>query len=274
MDVEFMETLQWKKKLIPYEQAVRELEVKFQNIAHHYQVLNKHSLIELVTGRVKTISSILEKARKKDIPLSAISEKIEDIAGIRIICQFVEDIDKVVHLIRERNGKDLWIVEEKDYIENTKASGYRSYHIIIQYPVYTAIGEKKVLAEIQIRTLAMNFWAIIEHSLQYKYKQNIPKEISKRLLNAAEAAFKLDKEMSMIRNEIIEAQELFQLKSDIIADIVKNIENLHGTGNLTEAEDIQRQFLKLWREGNIEKLKKFNQQLDMIVQIYDVQSLS
>lgn len=269
-----METLQWKKKLIPYEQAVRELEVKFQNIAHQYQVLNQHSLIELVTGRVKTISSILEKARKKDIPLSAISEKIEDIAGIRIICQFVEDIDKVVHLIRERNGKDLWIVEEKDYIENTKASGYRSYHIIIQYPVYTAIGEKKVLAEIQIRTLAMNFWAIIEHSLQYKYKQNIPKEISKRLLNAAEAAFKLDKEMSMIRNEIIEAQELFQLKSDIVADIVKNIENLHGTGNLTEAEDIQRQFLKLWREGNIEKLKKFNQQLDMIVQIYDVQSLS
>ena len=176
MDVEFMETLQWKKKLIPYEQAVRELEVKFQNIAHQYQVLNQHSLIELVTGRVKTISSILEKARKKDIPLSAISEKIEDIAGIRIICQFVEDIDKVVHLIRERNGKDLWIVEEKNYIENTKASGYRSYHIIIQYPVYTAIGEKKVLAEIQIRTLAMNFWAIIEHSLRYKYKQNIPKE--------------------------------------------------------------------------------------------------
>ncbi|NLL71456.1 MAG: GTP pyrophosphokinase family protein [Epulopiscium sp.] len=269
-----METLQWKKILIPYEQAVKELEVKFQSIAHEYHTLNQYSPIELVTGRVKTISSILEKARKKNIPLSCIQDKIEDIAGIRIICQFVEDIDKVVALIRERDKKDLWIVEEKDYITHTKASGYRSYHIIIQYPVHTALGEKKVLAEIQIRTLAMNFWATIEHSLRYKYKQNMPMEINGRLLKAAEAAFKLDQEMSAIRSEILEAQELFQVRSNIVADIMKNIENLHVTGNLSEAEDIQRQFLKLWKEGDLQKLKNFNQQLDMIVQIYDVQSLS
>lgn len=274
MDVTFMETVQWKKFLIPYEQAVRELKVKFESIGHEYHMLNQYSPIELVTGRVKTIASILEKARKKGISLSEIQEEIDDIAGIRIICQFVEDIDKVVGLLRERDGKDLWIVEEKDYITHTKSSGYRSYHMIIKYPVYTAQGEKKILAEIQIRTLAMNFWATIEHSLRYKYNQNMPIEIHERLLRAAEAAFKLDQEMSTIQSEILEAQELFQLRSNIVADIIKNIENLQLIGNLSEVADIQQQFLKLWEEGDLEKLKKFNQQLDMIVQIYDVQSLS
>ncbi|NMA83053.1 MAG: GTP pyrophosphokinase family protein [Epulopiscium sp.] len=269
-----METVQWKKFLIPYEQAVRELKVKFESIGHEYHMLNQYSPIELVTGRVKTIASILEKARKKGISLSEIQEEIDDIAGIRIICQFVEDIDKVVGLLRERDGKDLWIVEEKDYITHTKSSGYRSYHMIIKYPVYTAQGEKKILAEIQIRTLAMNFWATIEHSLRYKYNQNMPIEIHERLLRAAEAAFKLDQEMSTIQSEILEAQELFQLRSNIVADIIKNIENLQLIGNLSEVADIQQQFLKLWEEGDLEKLKKFNQQLDMIVQIYDVQSLS
>ena len=127
-----------------YEQAVEELKVKFNGIREEYIRLEEYSPIEYVTGRVKKISSILEKAKRKGIAIEDIEERIEDIAGIRIICQFVKDIDKVVHLIRNRDGKDLKILEERDYIKNIKPSGYRSYHIIIKYPIQTSKGERSI----------------------------------------------------------------------------------------------------------------------------------
>jgi len=126
---------------------------------------------------------------------------------MRIVCQFVDDIFDIVH--RLRNRKDFKIIEERDYIENKKDSGYRSYHLIISYPVETIHGYKEIIAEIQIRTLAMNFWAINEHSLNYKYEGQIPEKISERLKRAAEAAFKLDEEMAKIKDEIQEAQRVF-----------------------------------------------------------------
>ena len=141
------------------------------------------------------------------MPLDDVEEQIEDIAGIRIICQFVEDIYKVAELIRKRT--DMRIKSEKDYITHVKDSGYRSYHIIVYYNVETMKGTKELQAEIQIRTLAMNFWATVEHSLNYKYQGEFPEELSARLQRAAEAAFKLDNEMSEIREEIKEAQTLF-----------------------------------------------------------------
>ena len=106
----------------------------------------------------------------------------------------------------------MTILEERDYISNVKPSGYRSYHIVIEYPVQLISGEKRILAEIQVRTLAMNFWATIEHSLNYKYQGAFPEELSARLQRAAEAAFHLDNEMSEIREEIQEAQNLFSYK--------------------------------------------------------------
>ena len=132
---------------------------------------------------------------------------MQDIAGLRIMCQFTDDIYEVVRLIRLR--KDMRVVQERDYITNQKESGYRSYHLIIEYPVQLVTGEKKIFAEIQIRTLAMNFWATIEHSLNYKYQGEFPQEINERLRKASEAASLLDEEMSEIREEIQEAQHLF-----------------------------------------------------------------
>ncbi len=267
-----MQTQMWRETLIPYEQAVKELVIKFESIANENRRLGKYSPIEYVTGRVKKISSILEKAKKKEIVLSKIEEEIEDIAGIRIICQFVEDIDRVVELIRARG--DMRIKYEKDYIQNTKQSGYRSYHIIVYYYVHTALGEKRVQAEIQIRTLAMNFWATIEHSLLYKYGHNIPTSIRKRLIRAAEAAHMLDQEMSKIRDEIMDAQDSFQYKSNIIADILNNIQNIKkASDHSLEAEQIQEEFYRLWEEGDIEKLVSFNKRLDIIAENHKAQSL-
>ena len=120
----------WKNFLMAYEQAVDELKVKLKSIRKEYRRRNEYSPIEFVTGRVKEVSSILEKANKFEIPLDRLEQEMEDIAGIRIMCQFVDDIDKVVELLRVR--KDMQILYEKDYVNNVMASGYRSYHVIIK----------------------------------------------------------------------------------------------------------------------------------------------
>ncbi|MEH7177472.1 GTP pyrophosphokinase [Neobacillus vireti] len=197
----------WDQFLAPYKQAVSELKIKLKGMRGQFELDSSHSPIEFVTGRVKPIASILDKANQKGIALDKLEEEMQDIAGMRIMCQFVDDIHRVVSLLRNRNDFD--ILEERDYISHTKTSGYRSYHVVIQYPVQTIHGEKKILAEIQIRTLAMNFWATIEHTLNYKYKGAFPTDIKIRLQRASEAAFRLDEEMSLIRGEIQEAQAFF-----------------------------------------------------------------
>ena len=263
-----MQIRQWNKILIPYEQAVEELKVKFKGIRNELREINEYSPIEFVTGRVKKVSSIIEKAKKYNVPDDQIEEKIEDIAGIRIMCQFVDDIYRVIDLIRQRDGKDLKIVYEKDYLHNQKESGYRSYHVIIQYPVQTAYGEKEILAEIQVRTLAMNFWATIEHSLHYKYKENIPEKIRERLKKAAEAAHRLDEEMWEIRDEVINAQKLFEVKSNTVSSIVNNIQLLNLIGRKGEAREFQEKFEALWEKGNVVDLKELLHTIKYVVARY------
>ena len=197
----------WERFLAPYYQTVKELKVKLRGIRKQFQDKNTHAPIEFVTGRVKPIDSILAKAELRGIAIERLEEEMQDIAGLRIMCQFVDDIYEVARLIRTR--KDMRVVQERDYVTNKKASGYRSYHIVIEFPVQLVTGEKKILAEIQIRTLAMNFWATIEHSLNYKYQGVFPEDLSARLQRAAEAAYQLDEEMSSIREEIQEAQHMF-----------------------------------------------------------------
>ncbi len=200
----------WQHFLLPYQQAVNELKVKLRGMRKQYQDEEQHSPIEFVTGRVKPVESIKEKMVRRHVQADRLEQDMQDIAGLRIMCQFVEDIYQVVDLLRQRS--DMTILEERDYISNVKPSGYRSYHIVIEYPVQLISGEKRILAEIQVRTLAMNFWATIEHSLNYKYQGAFPEELSARLQQAAEAAFHLDNEMSEIREEIQEAQNLFSYK--------------------------------------------------------------
>lgn len=202
-----MSEIKWNEFLIPYSQAVDELKIKFRNLRKEFLEKNEHSPIEFVTGRVKTIDSIKEKMRRRFITEELLEQDMQDIAGIRIQCQFVEDIYEVAKLLHIR--EDMRVIEERDYIANSKPSGYRSYHVVIEYPIQTASGQKNILAEIQIRTLAMNFWSTIEHSLNYKYQGDFPEEINERLKRAAEASFMLDEEMSKIREEIQDAQKYF-----------------------------------------------------------------
>ncbi|HEX6923628.1 MAG TPA: GTP pyrophosphokinase family protein [Bacillales bacterium] len=204
--------MDWNMLLAPYEQAVDELKIKLKGFRDQYELTSQHSPIEFVTGRVKPVASILDKAKRKGAAPENIEEEVQDIAGLRVMCQFVDDIEVVIDLIRNRS--DFTVVEERDYVAEKKESGYRSYHFVIRYPVEMIDGVKNILVEIQVRTLAMNFWATIEHSLNYKYEGRIPENVQQRLQRAAEAAFRLDEEMSKIRDEVREAQKVFQRKKD------------------------------------------------------------
>ena len=266
-----MEIQLWRSILCPYELAVRELIVKFEHIISEHRKNDLYSPIEQVSGRVKSVSSILEKMQRKHIPMERMEEEVEDIAGIRIICQFEEDIETVASLIQNRS--DMTIKSEKNYLKHVKQSGYRSLHLIIYYTVETLNGPRKLQVEIQIRTMAMDFWATIEHSLQYKYKGDMPPHVAERLTNAADAIILLDQEMSSVRDEIMDAQNSSQMQSNLVKDILNNIENLYRVSSEREITKIQTEFLRVFHTKDLKQLERFHRQLDIIAEGYRAQAV-
>ena len=266
-----MEIQLWRSILCPYELAVKELIVKFEHIISEHRENDLYSPIEQVSGRVKSVASILEKMQRKHIPMERMEEVVEDIAGIRIICQFEEDIETVASLIQNRS--DMTIKSEKNYLKHVKQSGYRSLHLIIYYTVETLNGPRKLQAEIQIRTMAMDFWATIEHSLQYKYKGDMPPHVADRLTNAANAIILLDQEMSSVRNEIMDAQNSSQMQSNLVKDILNNIENLYRVSSEREVIKIQTEFLRVFHTKDLKQLERFHRQLDIIAEGYRAQAV-
>lgn len=266
-----MEIQLWRSILCPYELAVKELIVKFEHIISEHRENDLYSPIEQVSGRVKSVTSILEKMQRKHILMENMEEEVEDIAGIRIICQFEEDIDTVAAIIQHRT--DMTVKSEKNYLKHIKQSGYRSYHLIIYYTVETLDGPRKIQVEIQIRTMAMNFWATIEHSLQYKYKGDMPPHVTERLSNAADAIISLDHEMSSVRNEIMDAQNSSQMQSNLVKDILNNIENLYRLSNQREVMKIQSEFLRVFKTKDLQQLERFHRQLDIIAEGYRAQAV-
>ena len=266
-----MEIQLWRSILCPYELAVRELIVKFEHIISEHRENDLYSPIEQVSGRVKSVSSILEKMQRKHIPMERMEEEVEDIAGIRIICQFEEDIETVASLIQNRS--DMTIKSEKNYLKHVKQSGYRSLHLIIYYTVETLNGPRKLQAEIQIRTMAMDFWATIEHSLQYKYKGDMPPHVAERLTNAADAIILLDQERSSVRDEIMDAQNSSQMQSNLVKDILNNIENLYRVSSEREITKIQTEFLRVFHTKDLKQLERFHRQLDIIAEGYRAQAV-
>ena len=261
----------WRELLDPYDLAVKELVTKFKHLRYEHRARGLYSPIEQVSGRVKSISSILEKMERKSIEFDNIETELEDIAGVRIICQFVEDIPKVVSIIRSR--KDMRVKLEKNYVDRKKDSGYRSYHVIIYYDVQTLVGMKTIQAEIQIRTLGMNFWSTIEHTLQYKYHSNIPEHIKQRLLGAADAIVLLDQEMSQVRDEIMDAQNAQQIQANIVSEILIAIQNLYPVASKRDIQKIQDEFYEVYSENDLERLIQFHRYLDMIAEGYKAQEI-
>ncbi|APS42079.1 GTP pyrophosphokinase [Weissella jogaejeotgali] len=193
---------EWEKLLQPYVQTVDELKVKLRGMRQEFELQGVQTPVEFVTGRVKAIPAIEEKLVRRHISMDRIEQDMEDLAGVRIMTQFTEDIYRVVDMLRKR--KDIVILEERDYVTNEKPSGYRSYHIVIEYPVQLITGEKKVLAEIQVRTMQMNVWATIEHAINYKYDGEYSEEMQEKLKDAAALSIKVDELFSELHNGLSE----------------------------------------------------------------------
>jgi putative GTP pyrophosphokinase len=243
-----MMKIDWDLYLLPYEQAVEELKIKMKNIRNEYVRRQEHSPIEFVTGRTKSVNSIFNKANRMQIPIDEnIAWELRDIAGIRIICPFIDDIKTVVEMIRRRQDMNIFL--EKDYVTKPKESGYRGYHLAVEYPLMTTRGQVIIPVEIQIRTLGMNFWATIEHSLNYKYEGIIPMRIRQRLIEAAKASYTLDNEMNNIREEIKEAQREFQRRKEISMETLLGLVEL----DLDVDDDVDD---GMARVQNIEKEKQ------------------
>lgn len=220
--------LDWEEFLDPYIQTVGELKIKLRGIRKQFRKQNRYSPIEFVTGRVKSVESIKEKMALRGVLEENIAQDIQDIAGLRIMVQFVDDIEDVLSLLRQR--QDMTIVYERDYIRNMKSSGYRSYHVVVEYPVDTIEGQKSISRNSN-PYFSNEFWATIEHSLNYKYGGDFPEEIKKRLEVTAKIALELDEEMRKIREDIREAQLLFDPVTRHLSD---------GVGNSDDTDELYR----------------------------------
>ena len=208
---EFLEMLEKNKKpmdlLMSYYQcAIMEIETKFKVLNQEYSLQYDKNPIESIKTRVKSYDSLLRKIRKKDIPLTldSIEKNITDIAGVRVICSFPDDIYEIAESFLKQD--DITLIEKKDYIQNPKPSGYRSLHLIVQVPIFLQNTKKLVTVEVQLRTIAMDFWASLEHKM--RYKKNISpdqvKFLQDELSDCARQSAALDERMQNIRNVIIQ----------------------------------------------------------------------
>jgi len=188
--------------MLQYKFALKEIETKIDILKEEFHHIHEYNPIEHVSSRLKSPQSIFNKMIHKGCQFNfeEIKEKIRDIAGVRIICSFTEDIYKILDMLQ--NQEDVKVIQVKDYIKNPKPNGYRSLHLIIQIPIFMSDRTEHVYVEIQIRTIAMDFWASLEHKIYYKYNKEIPAHIKQGLTDAANQAAQLDKKMEDLNKEI------------------------------------------------------------------------
>ena len=192
------EDLEYKRLTFVYTAALQQLEGKINTLSEEFKILHKYNPIEHISSRIKSKESIMNKLRKKglDFNYENLIKTINDIAGMRIICSFIPDIYKMVEMID--NMPDVTVLKKKDYVTTPKTSGYSSYHLIVSLPISLSVGVIDVKVEIQIRTMAMDFWASLEHKMKYKTENEISKKESKDLVSYAKIINKIDNKMMAI----------------------------------------------------------------------------
>lgn len=185
-----------------YQFAIDEMATKIDILRGEFELLHDYSPIEHVRTRLKTMESLVAKARRtgEDMTITAIRARIHDIAGIRITCSFTPDVYWIADMLAAQ--PDLTVLEVKDYIAAPKPNGYRSLHVILEVPVFLSTHTEHIPVELQIRTIAMDFWASVEHKLSYKYHADLPGELRAELDDAARVAHELDTRMERLREEI------------------------------------------------------------------------
>ncbi|MBN2881393.1 GTP pyrophosphokinase family protein [Candidatus Woesearchaeota archaeon] len=221
----------WNKYISKYQTTLNEVVSKITKIQENLYNQFGYSPIEKISSRIKTESSAQKKLLKKNLEFNEKNlDKISDIAGVRIICKFVDDIPEILQLIA--SWQDVKVIKEKNFIDEPKPSGYRSYHIVC--------SKNNVIFEIQLRTMAMDFWATNEHMLKYKYGGEIPKKLASELLKISKTAQTLDFKMNNIRKEI----KIGTVASRIIEQIFQSVHTLEEIGLHDKASFYRKQLIK------------------------------
>lgn len=200
MDERLKELEKLNTIMIKYISALKVLETQFDIISDDFKYIKDYNPIEHIKTRIKSADSIIDKLERKniDFTIENVENHLYDIVGARIICSFSSDVFDLVNIIKK--SSILNVIDEKDYINNPKKSGYRSYHLIVEVPVELINGKYKVKTEIQIRTMAMDLWASLEHKIKYKSKDIISKDVSDTLIDASDVLYNLDNTMDSILN--------------------------------------------------------------------------
>ncbi len=197
----------WKEVNLIYNAALKQMETKMEILNEEFQHVHQYNPIEHIKARMKTPESIVKKLKRhgRESTIENMVNHINDIAGIRIICSFTSDIYRIAEMIREQ--KDLKVIATKDYITYPKASGYRSYHMIVTVPVYLSDRIVDAKVEVQIRTVAMDFWASLEHKIHYKLEGDAPDYIKSELIDCARMVADLDEKMLSLNEQILQTSQ-------------------------------------------------------------------
>ena len=203
----FNQVDQWKSVMFLYVSALKEINTKIEILNNEFVHIYNYNPIEHIKSRLKTPDSIVKKLKRYgfEVTIDNMVEKLSDIAGIRIICSFTSDIYQIAEMITKQS--DVTVLYVKDYIKNPKPNGYKSYHMVVTIPIYLTDGPVDTKVEIQIRTIAMDFWASLEHKIYYKFEGNAPAYLQQELKACADVVNMLDVKMFSLNQAILELAE-------------------------------------------------------------------
>lgn len=203
----FNQVDQWKSVMFLYDSALKEINTKIEILNNEFVHIYNYNPIEHIKSRLKTPDSIVKKLKRYgfEVTIDNMVEKLSDIAGIRIICSFTSDIYQIAEMITKQS--DVTVLYVKDYIKNPKPNGYKSYHMVVTIPIYLTDGPVDTKVEIQIRTIAMDFWASLEHKIYYKFEGNAPAYSQQELKACADVVNMLDVKMFSLNQAILELAE-------------------------------------------------------------------
>ena len=198
------ESIEFDKMMMMYSCAIKEVATKLQVLNDELSIMSKRNPIEFIKTRIKKPDSMATKLKKKGLPLSieTIRNHLNDVAGVRVICAFIDDIYKIADMLIAQD--DVHLIKTKDYIKNPKMNGYRSYHLIVEVPVFFSDHKEQMRVEVQIRTIAMDFWASLEHQVKYKKDIKDAENIAYELRACADVINRTDFHMQAIRDSIVE----------------------------------------------------------------------
>ena len=206
-----------------YSCALKEMQTKFEVLDTEFKLKYNRNPISSISTRLKRSESIMEKLTKNNFPISieSIEQNIHDVAGIRVICAYIDDIYKIADALLKQD--DVTLIERKDYIKNPKPNGYRSLHIIVSIPVFFEEKKKNMKVEVQIRTIAMDFWASLEHQLKYKKDIDDEQDVIAELKACADFISETDEKMLNLRQRLEEAEDI-PTEEDILFDRLRRLD--------------------------------------------------